>query len=164
MDETPTQQQQNKPSGLELIEQNPERYYLNKNGVVQDRVTGKFVACPPETVKTRITTENATELINERWRRAREAFSRGIVNARPSYKSDMDGIADIAKNMTITATGGQTKEAVMAAQMVMKYGDYVPDRRAGRPAGEETPDGIMFTGELAHKLLDYMRSQADRDG
>lgn len=61
----------------DIIDYNGEQVKVCSNGALMSVERGKFVAGPSQ--EHRISRENASELANLRWQKAREAFATGII-------------------------------------------------------------------------------------
>lgn len=142
-----------------MIDADPERYQVLPNGAIYDHAVKRIVKAPENNT---INKENAREMINLRWERAREAAAAGMIEATadirkvsPSNVTEFDAFALMTKNLTNIAATKSDRAAVEAFRAVSQASGLVPDR-AERGASDAPALQVNISGKALQDLLMLM--------
>jgi hypothetical protein len=144
----------------EMIEADPERYQVLPNGAIYDHAIKRIVKAPA--INT-INRENARELINLRWQRAREAAAAGMTEAAasiagvsPSNVTEYDAYSMMTGNLARMAMQNNDRSAVEAFRAVSQAAGLVPDKQSGG-GGDAPALQINVSGDALARLLQLMQ-------
>jgi hypothetical protein len=144
----------------DIIEANPERYRTLKNGAIYDNEAKRIVKAPANNTINR---ENARELINLRWQRAREAAAAGMTEAAasiaglsPSNVTEYDAYSMMTGNLARMAMQNNDRSAVEAFRAVSQAAGLVQER-GQQGSGDAPAVQINVSGDALARLLQLMQ-------
>lgn len=134
MTEQPINPETNKPyQPGDIVEG---RYKVLRNGAGYD-LEVKRIGLAPGTYfadPQPLTSDKASELVNIRENKRRQAVHDALANAHPDFRTDYDGLRLIFDNQIILASDPDAGRAsTEATKLILRGGDYMQDARRGAP-------------------------------
>ena len=145
----------------QLVEDNPERYFINANGVIQDKTNGRFVAAPGggENAITPARSSDMHKLAAEKRIKAELAAGAGLGRITLSG-SELAAWSDIVENqgrLALDTKKGQT--STKAAEFVGKAAGFLSDRRSSGD-NSTTNNTLNLVGDaFIDRLVDIIRER-----
>jgi phage FluMu protein gp41 len=144
----------------DIIEANPERYRVLRNGAIYDNEAKRIVKAPENNT---INQENAREMLALRWEKARQAVAAGMIEGAASIKdispsnvTEYDAVSLMAANLTNIAATKQDRAAIEAFRAVSQAAGLVQER--GQQVSSDAPAlQINVSGDALARLLQLMQ-------
>ena len=129
------------------------RYKVLKNGAGYDLERGRIALAPGTyfTDPQPLTSDRASELVNIREQKRRQAVHDALANAQPDFRSDYDGLRLIFDNQLVLASDPDAGRAsTEASKLILRAGDYMRDDR--RSSQQTVAIQVVIGGDVMEQV------------